>query len=173
VLGYLPGYLREEHYRTGGRFLLAGLLHLPHALAGPASAVAVAAVVVWVVLERPPAPVGACVLIGAVLLATSPIQPWYAVTLLALATVAAMPWWAVVVAAGYPYFFAVILDDRHATAHGQAAYAVAFSVVVAGYCAQRASASTMRVTWSQYTPSMPKPSRLSRTRGCCASHPKA
>ena len=132
VLGYLPGYLREEHYRTGGRFLLAGLLHLPHSLAGPASAVAVAAVVVWVVLERPSAPVGACVLIGAVLLATSPIQPWYAVTLLALATVAAMPWWAAVLAAGYPYFFAVILDDRHATGLGQAAYAVAFAVMAVG-----------------------------------------
>jgi hypothetical protein len=132
VLGYLPGYLREEHYRTGGRFLLAGLLHLPHSVAGPASAIAVAAAMVWVVLERPSPPVGACVVIGAVLLAASPIQPWYAVMLLALATVAAMPWWAAVVAAGYPYFFAVILDDRHATGHGQAAYAVAFSVVVVG-----------------------------------------
>ena len=29
VLGYLPGYLREEHYDSGGRYLLASLLHLP------------------------------------------------------------------------------------------------------------------------------------------------
>ena len=32
VLGYLPGYLREEDYDAGGRYLLAGLLGLP---AGP------------------------------------------------------------------------------------------------------------------------------------------
>ena len=132
VLGYLPGYLREEHYQSGGRFLLAGAAHLPHPLAGPVSVLAVVGAAVWVVATRPSPPVGACVLVGAVLLAASPIQPWYAVSLLAVATVAATPWWAAVVAAGYPYFFAVILDDRHATALGQVVYAAAFAVVVAG-----------------------------------------
>ena len=37
VLGYLPGYLREENYDSGGRYLLASLLHLPVV---PAAAVA-------------------------------------------------------------------------------------------------------------------------------------
>ncbi len=132
VLGYLPGYLREEHYQSGGRFLLAGAAHLPHPLAGPVSVLAVVCAAVCVVATRPSPPVGACVLVGVVLLAASPIQPWYAVSLLAVATVAATPWWAAVVAAGYPYFFAVILDDRHATALGQVAYVAALAVVVAG-----------------------------------------
>lgn len=29
VVGYLPGYLREERYDQGGRYLVAGLLGLP------------------------------------------------------------------------------------------------------------------------------------------------
>ncbi|MGI8983522.1 MAG: glycosyltransferase 87 family protein, partial [Acidimicrobiales bacterium] len=32
VLGYLPGYLEEERYGEGGRYLLAGLLGLPQAV---------------------------------------------------------------------------------------------------------------------------------------------
>jgi hypothetical protein len=130
VLGYLPGYLTEEHYTTGGRYLLAGLVHLPAGPAGPVSGAAVAATAAWILIRNPPAPVGASLLLGAVFLAASPVQPWYAVSLLAVATVAARPWWAAVVAAGYPYFFAVILDDRHATGHGQLAYALGVAVVV-------------------------------------------
>jgi len=144
VLGYLPGYLREEHYQSGGRFLLAGAAHLPHTLTGPVSVLAVVCAAVWVVVTRPSPPVGACVLVGAVLFAASPIQPWYAVSLLAVATVAAMPWWAAVVAAGYPYFFAVILDDRQATALGQAGYAAALAVVVAGALMARRTGARRR-----------------------------
>jgi Glycosyltransferase family 87 len=128
VLGYLPGYLSEEHYNTGARFLLANLTHLP---GGPMSALALAGVVAWVLARKPPVPVIAGALLGALLLATSPVQPWYAVTLLAVATVAGAPWWAAVVVAGYPYFFAIILEDRHATGHGQVAYGLALLVVVA------------------------------------------
>ena len=53
-------------------------------------------------------------------------------TLLAVATVAAAPAWSVVAVAGYPYFFAVLLDSPHAVAIGRVSYGLALVVVVVG-----------------------------------------
>ncbi len=139
VVGYLPRYLREEHYSTGGRFLVASLAHVPVGSAGAVSGVAVAGACAWVWWRRPPAPEGACVLVGAVLLAASPVQPWYAVLLLALAAIAGRPAWAAVAVAGYPYFFAVILADRHASGLGEAAYGAALVVVIVAAARRRRS----------------------------------
>jgi hypothetical protein len=130
VVGYLPGYVKEEHYRTGTRYLIAGALRVPPHAAGILSGVAVLGVVVWVLVHRPAVPVGAAALMGAVLLAASPVQPWYAVSLLALATVAASPRWIAVLVAGYPYFFAVILNYRHAIGLGQSSFAAALAIIV-------------------------------------------
>ena len=132
VLGYLPGYLSEEHYSTGGRFLLASLGRVPAGSAAAVSATFVGAACAWVWWRRPAAPAGAALLLGAVLLAASPVQPWYAVSLVAVATVAGRPWWAGVALAGYPYFFAVILADRHAAGIGEIAYGVALTTAVVG-----------------------------------------
>jgi hypothetical protein len=125
VVGFLPGYLREEHYDGAGRYLVAGALGIPGDLAGVVSVLALVAAAAWVWFRRPSAPTGAAVLMGALLLAASPVQPWYAVTLLAFATLAVEPAWAVVVAAGYPYFFAVILLHPHRAGVGQVAYGLA------------------------------------------------
>ncbi len=130
VVGYLPGYLQEEHYDEGSRFLLTSLV----SPAGTATAVAAAALVVMigaVLWRRPAPPVAAATLVGGLLLVTTPVQPWYAVTLLAVATVAARPAWAVVAAATYPYFFAVILDQPHVVAIGRLGYGTALVAVVA------------------------------------------
>ncbi|MGH9279919.1 MAG: glycosyltransferase 87 family protein [Acidimicrobiales bacterium] len=132
VLGYLPGYLREERYTGGGRYLLAGLLGLPGSVTAALAVLGVGAVVAWVVWRRPDPPRGAAAIFGAVLLATTPVQPWYAVTLLALAAAAALPAWAVVAAAGYPYFFAVILDAAHPVGIGRVCYGVALASVLGG-----------------------------------------
>lgn len=132
VLGYLPGYLQEERYGEGGRYLLAGLVGLPPALTAALAAAGVAGAAGWVLLRRPAVPAGATVLLGALLLAVTPVQPWYAVTLLAAATVAAKPAWSAVALAGYPYFFAVLLDAPHAVAIGRVSYGLALAVVVAG-----------------------------------------
>ncbi|HTJ74267.1 MAG TPA: glycosyltransferase family 87 protein [Acidimicrobiales bacterium] len=129
VIGYLPGYLKEEHYDQGGRYLLAGLLHLPAGPTGVLAFAALAAAAAWVVVRRPPAPEAAALLMGALLLAVTPVQPWYAVTLLAVAAVAARPAWAAVAVAGYPYFFAVILDSPHAVAIGRLSYGLALLAV--------------------------------------------
>ena len=129
VVGFLPGYLREEHYDGAGRYLVAGALRIPGGLAGAVSALALVAAAAWVWSRRPPAATGAAVLMGTLLLAASPVQPWYGVTLLAFATLAAEPVWATVVAAGYPYFFAVILLHPHRVGIGQVAYGLAAAAV--------------------------------------------
>ena len=133
VLGYLPGYLTEEKYAEGGRYLLTGILGLPAALSAVLAAAGVAAVAGWVLLRRPPAPYGCAAVLGALLLAVTPVQPWYALVLLVLATVAAAPAWAAVAVAGYPYFFAVILDSPHAVAIGRLSYGLALVVVLLGH----------------------------------------
>jgi hypothetical protein len=137
VLGYLPGYLREEHYDSGGRFLLAGALGLDGVLAGVAAVAAMGGAVAWVSKRRPDATRAGAVLLAVLLLTTTPVQPWYAVSLLVLATLGGWPWWAAVVAAGYPYFFAVILDQRRVTVIGQASYGAALAIVLIAGLRQR------------------------------------
>jgi hypothetical protein len=130
VVGYLPGYLREEKYGEGGRYLLAGLLGLPAGLTAALAAAAVVAVGGWVLRRGPEVPRGCAALFGGLLLAVTPVQPWYAVTLLAVATVAAAPAWSAVVLAGYPYFFALLLDSPHQVLIGRVSYGVALGVVL-------------------------------------------
>ncbi len=137
VLGYLPGYLREEHYSGGGRFLVAAALHVPVQIAGAVSVAAVVAAMAWVVVRRPPPPVGVAVLLGTLLLAASPVQPWYATTLLVVAALAGRPRWIAVVLAGYPYFFAVILASPHAAIIGEAAYTLAAVVALTAKAGDR------------------------------------
>ena len=132
VLGYLPGYLKEEHYTgTSSRFLLAALFHLHGHAAEAAVVAAVAVTAIVLIIRRPPAIHAAAVLIGVLLLSATPVQPWYAVTLVALAAAARRPRWGLVVAAGYPYFFAVILSAVHQNGLGQIAYGAAALGVLA------------------------------------------
>ena len=132
VLGYLPGYLREERYDEGGRYLLAGLLGLPAGITAFVAAAGVVAVAVWLLRRRPPPPEACTALFGALLLAVTPVQPWYALTLLAVATVARAPAWSALALAGYPYFVAVILDSPHASAIGRVSYGLALVAVALG-----------------------------------------
>jgi hypothetical protein len=131
VIGFLPGYLREEHYDGAGRYLVAGALRVPGGVAGGVSGLALVAALAWAWVRRPSAPVGAAVIMGTLLLAVSPVQPWYAVTVLAFATLAVEPQWAAVVAAAYPYFFAVILLHPQRVGIGQLAYGLAAAGVSA------------------------------------------
>jgi hypothetical protein len=133
VIGFLPGYLREEHYDGAGRYLVAGAVRIPGGISGVVSALALVAAAVWVWQRRPAAPVGAAVLMGTLLLAASPVQPWYAVTLLAFAALAAEPIWAAVGVAGYPYFMAVILLHPQRVGIGQLAYGLATAAVAAAF----------------------------------------
>ena len=141
VVGYLPGYLKEEHYDQGGRFLLAGIVGLP----GPATTAVAAAGLLgsvgWMLWRRPEFPQSTALLLGALFLTTTPVQPWYATSLVAVAALCAWPWWAAVAAAGYPYFFAVILDYPHSVGLGRVFYGGALAVLLAANWLRRRRAA--------------------------------
>jgi hypothetical protein len=83
VLGYLPGYLSEEGYGTGKRFILLSLV-FPGigSLVVAAIILAVTAIITWW-KSNPDNPwLGELVLIGVVLLVVSPRYAWYALLLL-------------------------------------------------------------------------------------------
>ncbi len=142
VIGYLPGYLTEEHYHSGGRYLIANLLQVPDAWAGAVSFLGFALVVGWIVVRRPPLPSAAAAILAALLLATSPAQPWYAVTVLALATFATRPAWAAVVGGGYAAAFAVVLDRPGSAVIGGVGYTIALVVIVSMALRRRRSLAT-------------------------------
>jgi len=162
VLGYLPGYLREERYASGERHLLTGALGVPGEVAAALAAAAVVAVVAVTVVRRVPVPAAATLALGSVLLALTPVQPWYAVVLLGLAAVAGAPAWAAVVAAGYPYFFAVILDSPRSGLIGRIGYGLALVAVLAAARSRRTN---------QRPPSLQRADSASPARSARAATP--
>ncbi|WP_369045816.1 glycosyltransferase family 87 protein [Sinomonas sp. P10A9] len=103
VLGYLPGYLSEEGYSSGGdttRFSLPGILLPP----GPALVVGVAALLavwagVWLARHRLEPAVAQAVSVGWALVIVCPSYAWYALMLIPLALIARRPEFLVVPAA--------------------------------------------------------------------------
>ena len=125
VLGYLPGYLDEEGYDSGGRFALLSWLPAdarPVAALGIAAALAVLA---FVRSGRDPVPVTCCWLFGASLLVATPVYPWYALPLAVLVIMSRRWEWLAVWAAAYVAF---VFD--HSVAVQVAAYGGALVVVV-------------------------------------------
>lgn len=136
VLGYLPGYLAEERYDDGARFLLAPL---PGGLALPAALAALAAGTLLVLRAGGPAELVATRLVGVLLLVTTPVQPWYALLLVAFAAWSAEWTWAALAPAGQAYYLAVVLDGP-ARLVGTVGYGCAALVVAAGLLAGRSGA---------------------------------
>ena len=130
VLGYLPGYLHEEGYTAGRRFLLLNAVGVPQrwTAAFAALLLASAAVVVWRRVVEPAHAAGV-LLLAAFLLAT-PVQPWYGLTLAAVAVLCGRPEWIAVAAAGYPLYVSVFVGS-HAVAWGTGSFAVAGAVCLA------------------------------------------
>ena len=85
VIGYLPGYLNEEHYSSGSRLLLIGWV-LPHPVDTVVGVVLVAAAALWAWLRCDPLEPqrSAVVVFGVTLLAFTPNYGWYMAMLVAL-----------------------------------------------------------------------------------------
>jgi len=128
VVGYLPGYLREEGYDTGTRFaLLSAVLPTGWATAVAVAVVAAAAVVALRSAD-PDRPWDAALpFLGVVFLVSTPYQGWYGLLLVGLVPLARAPQWLAVAAAGFP-LYAVAFDERLAAA--RASYGLALLVVL-------------------------------------------
>ena len=122
VLGYLPGYLREEQYISGGRFLLLDPW-LPNPLVPVAAALVLGVAALWVYrhTDADTPEDSAVVMAGVVFLASTPSYGWYALLLLALIVMSGAVEW--LPAAIVPSFFYLIDSDFHlGAAFGSAMY---------------------------------------------------
>lgn len=130
IVGYLPGYFREEHYDSGGRFLILGLLPLRGRSLVLAAAITVA-VAIWIILRsRLEAPLAAAWMLAAVLLVASPVQPWYGVVLAGLGVLGGCPELTLPALLAEPYYAAVILGNAHQVGIGQICYSAAALAIV-------------------------------------------
>jgi len=130
VVGYLPGYLKEEDYSTGTRYLLVeafGLRGTPATLAVLLGLLVVVGLVAWL---RPDPFVGATWLLGALLLLVTPVQPWYAVVLGGVALAAGRWEWLAVGIAGYPLYIDTLSSRADAVHVGTRSYAAAAVLVL-------------------------------------------
>jgi hypothetical protein len=96
VIGYLPGYLREDGYNSGRRLILVGTF-LPHP-ADTVVALLVLAVAAWWTWRRsdPSAPEQtATIMTGIAFLVIAPSDGWYAAMLIALAIMSARYEWTI------------------------------------------------------------------------------
>ena len=97
-----------------------------------AAVLSLAAIVVVVMRARDGTPdVGARLLLGAALLIATPVQPWYALPLVAVATLGGAWWWLAVAAAGYPIYFGVLLSGPHTLSEQVPALAALLVVAMA------------------------------------------
>ena len=82
VLGYLPGYLSEEGYSTGSRFIMLSLIAPgPAATVLAAVLIVVTGVLVWWKTPADNLWLGQVMMIGVTLLVVTPRYPWYALML--------------------------------------------------------------------------------------------
>lgn len=131
IVGYLPGYFEEEHYGSGGRFLILSLLPIRGHMLAVLSAAVVALVAAAVVRSRVDPVTATATIFLVALLVASPVQPWYAVVLAGLGIVVRAPWLALPALLAEPYYAAVVLDNPHQIRIGQLCYLVAATSMLA------------------------------------------
>jgi hypothetical protein len=141
VVGYLPGYLKEEGYDSGSRFALLTLV-VPPAWAGLAAVIVLATTALWVWRTADPDRPwrGALVSAGVFLLVTSPALPWYGLLVIVLVALDGRAEWLAVGAAGY-VMWAMIAFGLPALAATRVGYG-AGALTVLGATLWRAVAQT-------------------------------
>jgi hypothetical protein len=158
VIGYLPGYLREEQYNSGNRLVLLGAV-LPHPADTVIGALLLVAVGLWAwrrgSIDAPART--AVVVVGVAFLVFTPRYGWYAGVLLALVALSgAVEWLPVVFAPTYAY---VDHSDRDLRIYAVAALLTAAIAGVRNLDSLRSwlrsiSVSTAR---SRSSPLLPRP----------------
>ncbi|MGW1198683.1 glycosyltransferase 87 family protein [Streptomyces sp. NPDC002536] len=147
IIGYLPGYLREEGYEQGdgGRFALLRLV-LPDAWADPAAVVLIALTALYVLRCGDPGRPwhGALLVTGTALLLASPPYYWYALLVVALVAMGGRAEWLAVVAAGTVLYVGNALrwDAVEASAYGPAAVVVSAGALLRSRTARRRNVPT-------------------------------
>ena len=145
VLGYLPGYLAENGYDSGGRYAVLAALGVPGPVSGILVAIGLLALIGWSL--RRPFDEGdvvelarrAATVVGVAFLLVTPGNPWYCSLLIGCAALGQRPeWLGVVVANSTVYFVFVLGGDRDWSA---VAYAAATALVIAGAVARRRQGS--------------------------------
>ncbi|MYS85479.1 DUF2029 domain-containing protein [Streptomyces sp. SID5474] len=134
VLGYLPGYLREERYDDGARFGLLGLV-LPTGSAPYAAVVVLIGLAVVVAARADPDRPwqGALTLTGGMLFVLTPAYPWYALLVVALVALdGRRPEWLALGPAGYVLYltWGLELSPGQIRAIHQLGYGVALLCVL-------------------------------------------
>jgi hypothetical protein len=151
VLGYLPGYLKEEGYDQGTRFALLTLLGLPQRVLPAVVAAVLLAAVLLVLRNGDPARPwrGALTVTGTALFLAAPGYPWYGLLVVGLVALdGGWEWLALPAAAEV-----MIVLGRGLQ---QPAYAGALCVVLAG-TALRALARTADLVGAVSAPAAPRP----------------
>jgi Glycosyltransferase family 87 len=139
VIGFLPGYLKQEGYTSGTRFGIIGLF------AGGRTAIAAAALVLAVVAlavlrySDPDQPWrGAVVMTAAALAVTTPHYQWYSLLLVVVVALDGRPEWLAFAAGGYyaaePNMGRLTVPLRY---HDAVAYGVPVLIVTAGWLVRR------------------------------------
>lgn len=130
VIGFLPGYLQQENYSTGTRYLLISLL-LPGQAATIAAVVIMVLVLGWTIWRGDPdhPERAAVVLVGVAFFVATPNTAWYTLMLIMLASLAGRPEWLIL----GPVMGVYYLANGH-VAHievvGRWGYLVALLVVI-------------------------------------------
>jgi hypothetical protein len=153
VLGYLPGYLHEENYDSGVRFLLLGLLGLGDSVTKLLAVAVIGAAIVVVGVRSArglstPAE-GALALLVTAFLVVTPSQPWYALLLVCVSILTGRLEWIAVATAAYPLYVVALIHENSLLA-GRISYlaAAAFAVAVTAIRRQqaRSSRTNIRIT---------------------------
>lgn len=132
VLGYLPGYLKEENYTNGGRFLLLDVIAPKSIVTGVAVLVlAIAAAIAAWRAGTVSAEQQAVWLVGATLLVATPSYSWYTLLLLALVVLSGRWEWFVLCLAPTVSMLETA-HVRNSTALGTACYAAGLLVALTG-----------------------------------------
>jgi hypothetical protein len=145
VLGYLPGYLKEEGYDGSGRFPVLRLLlpgAVPPRVTLVLAALLLAGVAGWVAWRADPDRPwdGAVVVTGVAVLLAGPNYPWYALLLVALIALSGRWEWMPAAAAAYlPYFVGAL--DLPAEPTKKLAYGTATALVLLLLALRRRSAA--------------------------------